>query len=109
MEGLYPCKEHAASDQNEASSSLIYFNYFSVLPWFTTAGNKHRRLDEASSEIRQLALRYAYANARLCQLVKQLDTGWQKNCGDQEERSLSHPVPMAPHSGGPQATEGCEV
>lgn len=109
MEGFYPCKEHAASDQNEASSSLIYFNYFSVLPWFTTTENKHRRLDQASSEIRQLAFRYAYANAKLCQLVKQIDAGWQKSCGNQAKRSLSCPVPTAPHSGGPQSTEGCEV
>jgi len=74
MREFNPCKQDTASSQNEESSSFIYFNYFSVVSPFTTTENKCR-LDQASGEIRQLAIRYAYANAKLCRMVKQIDAG----------------------------------
>lgn len=119
MKEFYPCKQDTSSSQNKASSSFIYFSYFSVLPPFTTTENKLRRLDWASSEIRQLALRYAYANAKLCRLVEQIDAGWERGYKEQTEWSLSRleqarqpelgPMPTAPHSDGHQSTQGCKV
>lgn len=64
-------------------------------PQFTTFENKHSRSDLASSKVRQMSLRYTYANTKLCQLVKQIDAGWQKSCEDPAELSTVMPCSKA--------------